>query len=1607
MLALSHNFTHMASSQGHAHSEVPYQSRMPRQFAIPAQGELNSEPGGRLDHFSYAEHVRRRKTPHGPVLDDYDVTPTDKTVHMPAAKHVLVSRSDPRSDSNLNRPSNSASLLGAAYHQPTKPGHPPAWEFPGGLDSVLNQSVPVHPSQRYYLQYGSSVPTVLPATMHAYLGPTASAGPEVYGPYWPDGSFNPYRPAPVRDDRFYERLARRIDHSVPVSRSFQGFQQSYSHHFHNDLGHSRTLETTTRKHSSITPISPHVPYHDENASVANIFPPFQTERTEHFQQSGRLPLEKTVESSQYAFRERMFAWAQHIYLSLLASVHKARKQSPSHYRLAGAHHSGAKPLIFPKPPKRPLTNYSSIANRPTYQGPRFHSHSHHHASGLHSADNELSRPPTAIFTPSSRDSGESRGSWPGGHSSSELRSFSDHYKEKYEPDRRISDSAIRDYHAQASNNLHRTASTALEVIEALCNEAGGAWVDGMLLAGCLAYGLEEYGRALQWYQGILQRDETHVEAMSNLAATLLALDRRDEALAYWAAAVKRRPSYFEAVEHLIGLLCADHRAKEAITIIESVEKSLRIPLIEDAVTDGPDVVSDAESETLSRSSSLNTVESLEKAHFDHDLEDFRPSLADCLDRSPPGFGSGGFAIPGADNGRILALIHAKGNMLYSLGDNQGAAAAFEDAILVATGQRRHGIAGLIRRILSVCSQDSPAIERMKKVSNEPILLSPERALLTAKRMFYPSGQLPGLEFVAKGMAQKAGISTTSNSLLSLAKIYQDCLSSATASNAPKITAGTRDILALYYLSLSLQPSPSTANNVGILLASVQQSVAQRHLADATPREILNIAGVVPGSGVALALAYYNFGLNLDRNHAHLYTNLGSLLKDIGQLEPAIGMYERAVGCDPKFDIALANLANAVKDQGRIADAISYYRRAVHANPSFAEAVCGLATALNSVCGWHGRGGIYADKGRRDRVHVSDRGMMYVGNVASGWVSRVVEIVEKQLKDGETWGVGTLTDARVESMSEQLATFGGEVCRPLARTLKQALRGWAGLRWEGSRLVRLIERANQYIGWKWYQERWIQGKNYPPSRYHRNLLPDNLTPPNAPTVLPFHTFTAPLSAKQIRQISQRNGLRISVSTLRSSWLPSHVYPPPPPPRPHLNVGYVSSDFNNHPLAHLMQSIFGLHNPERVRAICYATTKSDGSAHRRQIESEAPVFHDASTWSVERLVNQIVRDGVHILVNLNGYTRGARNEVFAARPAPIHMSFMGFAGTLGAEWCDYIFADEISVPPETLSPWSRTCNFRDRLVPDRQAEDREDWVYAENIIYAKDTFFCVDHKQSAPDAKSGPPPLFEPHLRDQAWERELSRRWKLRKALFPDLKDDTVILGNFNQLYKIDPSIFCTWLRILAEVPNAILWLLRFPDLGEQNLLYFAREWASPEVASRIVFTDVAPKGTHITRASIVDLFLDTPECNAHTTAADVAWSGTPILTWGKWKYKMCSRMASSIVSSAFPGSRAGDQARRDLIVQSEEEYQQHAVELANGMKYYRPTQLRSPLTMSPGSMAPSVPRGRGRLLELRRMLWEGRWTSRLFDTKRWVRDVEKAYWEAWKHWEQGGSRDIWL
>lgn len=162
---------------------------------------------------------------------------------------------------------------------------------------------------------------------------------------------------------------------------------------------------------------------------------------------------------------------------------------------------------------------------------------------------------------------------------------------------------------------------------------------------------------------------------------------------------------------------------------------------------------------------------------------------------------------------------------------------------------------------------------------------------------------------------------------------------------------------------------------------------------------------------------------------------------------------------------------------------------------------------------------------------------------------------------------------------------------------------------------------------------------------------------------------------------------------------------------LRIGYVSSDFGNHPTSHLMQSIPGLHDNSKVEIFCYALNFDDGTTFRSKIVKDSEHFVDLSSVSCYvDAANKINRDGIHILVNMNGYTKGARNEIFALKPAPIQVMWLGYPGTSGAQYMDYIITDKI------CSPMSAALDF------------------SEKFAYMPYTYFIGDHKQMFPHLKS---------------------------------------------------------------------------------------------------------------------------------------------------------------------------------------------------------------------------------------------------------------------------------
>ncbi|KAI8377621.1 glycosyl transferase family 41-domain-containing protein [Radiomyces spectabilis] len=1143
----------------------------------------------------------------------------------------------------------------------------------------------------------------------------------------------------------------------------------------------------------------------------------------------------------------------------------------------------------------------------------------------------------------------------------------------------------------------------------------------LLLLACVYYSYQDYQSSLRYNHLILKYEPVYVEAMSNIGTTLRSMGRTREAERWWYQAVKLRPGYWDAVENLVGVLCS------STPTVNSIEQHLKNTTLDTKHEKTQDHGQQQPSPRYKEA--LSVCEFVEQYYF--------KSQTDALLHGPI---KAPKQLPTNQLPRLQNLFYAKGNLKYALSDIAGARREYEKGLELAFGGIN--LLTVINHIALACGSTA-VMEAMRfgrtldSASLPLILLQPDQAVRILQITFSSTaGVLPGFAAISQTTVGNDGTTgssvlhqanqTTSTILLTLAKQFQDMMNPSTpalaaAASSDKSFIPTLSLLLpLYYMSLALHPSPSTANNLGIIISNISGAAAATAVKLPTmgPQQQQQQQ---PLTGTMLAMQYYMYGLQIDPRHPHLYTNLGSLLKDMGHLNEAVSMYEKAVEYNPRFDVALANLGNAIKDMGRVQDSVQWYRRAVEVNPNFVDAICGLVNSLGGVCDWRGRGGV------GDEPTVDQYGKYFPStgdkHARSGWIGRVVDTVEKQLDEGSVWGAGILklpVDANGmtfgEILTERISSLVQQASPDQLDVWRRRLNHYhkvGNKKNEGGWIIRLLERIMRRLQRNWYLELYgavLQSKESQPKafvtaeaiqKYQRPLIPSNLAAPPVPTVLPFHTFTYPLSARQVRLISHRNALRISHTTLTSSWVASHVYPPPPPPSPRLKIGYISSDFNNHPLSHLMQSVFGFHDRERCEVFCYATTPSDNTPYRLKIEREAEHFIDVSSWSNQQIIEKVVEEGIHVLVNLNGYTKGARNEIFAARPSPVQCSFMGFAGTLGGGWCDWIIADAIVCPPEMTSceVWrSRQSSgttttlangdFEGDIDPE---EDTDDFVYTEKFIYMPHSYFVNDHKQgfretdanhSSQNLLSFGSSTVDTADIDSLWAIEEEKRWKMRREVFPNLSDDVVIFANFNQLYKLEPSTFRMWLRILERVPNSILWLLRFPPAGEQHLRRCALDWAGPQVAQRVIFTDVAPKHIHIYRGRVADLFLDTPECNAHTTAADILWSGTPIVTYPKYMHKMCSRVGASIARATGYGD--------EMIVSNEKEYEDRAVSLAQGLVYTYETVM-------PGKVQR---RGQGDLMNLRKRLFCTREKSRLFDTHRWTRNLEHGYFEAWRRWVTG-------
>ena len=288
---------------------------------------------------------------------------------------------------------------------------------------------------------------------------------------------------------------------------------------------------------------------------------------------------------------------------------------------------------------------------------------------------------------------------------------------------------------------------------------------------------------------------------------------------------------------------------------------------------------------------------------------------------------------------------------------------------------------------------------------------------------------------------------------------------------------------------------------------------------------------------------------------------------------------------------------------------------------------------------------------------------------------------------------------------------------------------------------------------------------------------------------------------------------------------------------LHIGYVSPDFRGHAVGTLIHQMFQHHDRSQFEIFAYSLIPADDE-WSQAIRQSCDHFFDMSSQAPDIIAQHIRNDGIHLLIDLAGYTAYSMTTVFALRPAPVQIQYLGYPGTMGAEFIPFIIADSTLIPPELSH------------------------LYTEQVVYLPNAWVAS--------------PM---DIADTA----------LTRADF-GLPEHAFVFCCFNSTYKIDPSVFKVWMQILLHVPNSVLWLGNAGRVVIAERLRHAASDLGVE-PSRLVFADNIPHAEYLARFKLADLFLDTFIYNAGATAVGAFWAGLPVLTCPGETY--VARMGASL------------------------------------------------------------------------------------------------------------------
>jgi predicted O-linked N-acetylglucosamine transferase (SPINDLY family) len=578
--------------------------------------------------------------------------------------------------------------------------------------------------------------------------------------------------------------------------------------------------------------------------------------------------------------------------------------------------------------------------------------------------------------------------------------------------------------------------------------------------------------------------------------------------------------------------------------------------------------------------------------------------------------------------------------------------------------------------------------------------------------------------------------------------------------------------------------------------------------------------------------------------ADVHNNLGNVFEKLEKFEEAQNSYGQAILLKQNYTEAYYNLANLLNKLGRFDEAEKNYNQAIKFKPNFAEAFNNLANMLKELHRF--------DEAKKNY----NQAIKFKPNFAEAF-NNLANVLKDQ---------GRFDEA--EKNYNQAIKFKpnfAEAFNNLANVLKDQGRFDESLvNFKESLKIKpeLVNAETEIL--------FIEASIGDHSNFKNLDKKSSRLGISTKSVEPFPGLSWVDNPSQQLQRS----INYAAEKFKKDPINLSIQPKVPPKR--IKIAYISGDFYNFPTMHLLAGVLENHNRKsfEIYAFSYASRQNDEM--RERIKLGVDHFINVNDLSSIEIAKLIQSNNIDISIDLNGYTKKSRSEIFQYRMSPIQINYLGYPSTMGVHFMDYIIADPVTIPDENR-------NF-----------------YSEKIIYMPHTYQANDNKRKIAKTNS-------------------------KRADF-NLPDKGFVFCCFNQIYKISPKEFNIWMRILRNVNNSVLWLIKSNKLVEQNFSKEAkRQGIDP---SRIVFAEKLSHSEHLARHKHADLFIDTFNYNAHTTASDALWCGLPIVT--KQGKQFSARVASSLLTAC---------GLPELITKNEQEYEELIYELATNPKSLKTISLK--------------------------------------------------------------------